>query len=140
MGSDPKRGWGWCRRGFEETSCSVSPPPPPLSLPSAPFLLGGSSRLLAGSPGQNRGVLGEVVMPGVWEVTLGEEGGRDAAGNAVKPPKVPPAPAKWEPWSRAVWDQSAFPGRRDPDPPHKAHPPAPTCATETLLVPPSPGP
>ena len=140
MGSDPKRGWGWCRRGFEETSCSVSPSPPPLSLPSAPFLLGGSSRRLAGSPGQNRGALGEVVMPGVWEVMLGEEGGRDAAGNVVKPPKVPPSPGKWEPWSLAVWDQSAFPGRRDPDPPHKAHAPAPTCATETLLVPPSPGP
>ena len=80
--------------GVRDTSCSVSPPPPPLSLPSAPFLLGGSSRLLAGSPGQNRGVLGEVVMPGVWEVTLGEEGGHDAAGNAVKPPKGPARPWK----------------------------------------------
>ena len=58
------------------------------------LVLGGSSRLLAGSPGQNRGALGEGVMPGVWEVTLGEEGGRDAAGNAVKPPKGPARP--WE--------------------------------------------
>ena len=65
----------------------------PTSFPSlAHLVLGVSSRLLAGSPGQNRGALGEVVMPGVWEVTLGEEGGRDAAGNAVKPPKGPARP------------------------------------------------
>ena len=42
----------------------------PSSFPS----LGGSSRLLAGSLVQKRGALGVVVMPGVWEVTLGEEG------------------------------------------------------------------
>ena len=89
-----RKGDGCGVRGVRETSCSVSPSPPPLSLPSAPFLLGGSCQLLAGSTGQNRGVLGEVVMPGVWEVTLGEEGGRDAAGNAVKPPKGPARPWK----------------------------------------------
>ena len=38
------------------------------------LVLGGSSRLLAGSPGQNKGDLDEVVMPGIWAVTLGEEG------------------------------------------------------------------
>ena len=89
-----RKGDGCGVRGVRETSCSVSPSPPPLSLPSAPFLLGGSSRLLAGSTGQNRGALSEVVMPGVWEVTLGEEGGHDAAGNAVKPPKGPARPWK----------------------------------------------
>ena len=69
-------GWGKgvVSVGLRESSCSVSLPPPPLSLPSAPLLLGGSSRLLAGSLVQKRGALGVVVMPGVWEVTLGEEG------------------------------------------------------------------
>ena len=47
----------------------------PISFPSlAHLVLGGSSRLLAGSLVQKRGALGVVVMPGVWEVTLGEEG------------------------------------------------------------------
>ena len=71
---DGGKGMGEVFVGLRETSGSVSPPPPPLSLPSAPLLLGGSSRLLAGSLVQNRGALGVVVMPGVWEVTLGEEG------------------------------------------------------------------
>ena len=47
----------------------------PTSFPSlAHLVLGVSSRLLAGSPGQNKGDLDEVVMPGIWAVTLGEEG------------------------------------------------------------------
>ena len=87
-------GMGVVSPGFRETSCSVSPPPPPLSLPSAPLLLGGSSRLLPGSLGQNRGALGVVVMRGVWEVTLGEEGAGTRREMRLKRPKGPARP--WE--------------------------------------------
>ncbi|XP_055289213.1 UL16-binding protein 3-like isoform X2 [Moschus berezovskii] len=62
-------------------------------------------------------------MPGVWEETLREEGTRTQQKIRLKPARTQPAAGKWEPWSRAVWDQSAFPRRRDPDPPRKAHPP-----------------
>ena len=58
------------------------------------LVLGGSSRLLAGSPGQNKGDLGEVVMPGIWEVTLGEEGAGTRQEIGLKPPKGPARP--WE--------------------------------------------
>ena len=112
----------------------------PTSFPSlAHLVLGGSSRLLAGTPGQNRVDLGEVVMSGIWEVTLGKEGSATRQEIGLKPPKGPDRPWKWEPWSRAVWGQSGIP-RIDPDPPRKARLSAPTCATETLLVPTSPGP
>ena len=56
------------------------------------LVLGGSSRLLAGSPGQNKGDLGEVVMPGIWEVTLGEEGAGTRQDIGLKPPKGPARP------------------------------------------------
>ena len=58
------------------------------------LVLGGSSRLLAGSPGQNKGDLDEVVMPGIWAVTLGEEGAGTRQEIGLKPPKGPDRP--WE--------------------------------------------
>ena len=60
----------------------------------APVLLGGSPELLACSPGQNRGALGEAVMRGVWEVTLGEEGARTLQGMLLRPLRA--QPALWE--------------------------------------------
>lgn len=121
MGSDPKRGWGGVR-GVRETSCMVSPPPPPSFHSLGPF---SPRRLLpasAGSPGQNRGALGEVVMPGVWEVTLGEAGGRDA-GNAVNRPHPHPQ-GSTRSWKVGALEPGGLgpvglPGRRDPDPPTK---------------------
>ena len=89
---DGGRGMGVVSVGLRETSCRVSLPPPPLSLPSAPLLLGGSSRLLAGSLVQKRGALGVVVMPGVWEVTLGEEGAGTRQEVRLKAPKGPARP------------------------------------------------
>ena len=67
--------------------------PAPTSFPSlAHLVLGVSSRLLAGSPGQNKGDLDEVVMPGIWEVTLGEEGPRMLQKMLLRPPRAQPAP------------------------------------------------
>ena len=104
----------------------------PTSFPSlAHLVLGVSSRLLAGSPGQNKGDLDEVVMPGIWEVTLGEEGAGTRQEIGLKPPKGPDRP----------WEVGAVePGGLGPvgHPAEKRPRPAPTCATETLLFPPSP--
>ena len=111
----------------------------PTSFPSlAHLVLGGSSRLLAGSPAHNRDDLSGVVVPGIWEVTLRDEGARTRQEIGLNPP--PKGPDR--PWEVGALEphQSGIPRRRDPDRPRKAHPPAPTCATETLLVPISPGP
>ena len=122
---DGGRGMGVVSVGLRETSCSVSPPPPPLSLPSAPLLLGGSSRLLAGSLGQNRGTLGVVVMPGVWEVTLGEEGAGTRQEVRLKPPKGPARP-----WEVGALEQGrlgpvSLPGEKGPRPTPKSTPSRP---------------
>ena len=59
--------------------------------PFAPrWLLPASCRL----SGQNRGTLGVAVMPGVWEVTLGEEGAGTRQEVRLKAPKGPARP--WE--------------------------------------------
>ena len=65
----------------------------PTSFPSlAHLVLRGSSRLLACSPGQNKGDLDEVVMLGIWEVTLGEEGAGTRPEIGLKPSKGPDRP------------------------------------------------
>ena len=94
LGPGKGMGMGVVSAGVRETSCRVAPPPPPLSLPWACLALGGSSRLLAGSPCQNRGDLGEAVMPGIWEVTMGEEGAGTRQEIGLKPSKDSDRP--WE--------------------------------------------
>lgn len=60
----------------------------PTSFPSlAHLVLGGSSRLLAGSPGHNRDDLSGVVMPEIWDVTLGDEGAGTRPQIGLKPPQ-----------------------------------------------------
>ena len=83
MGYEPGRGWGRSprvSRNFLQGGAAA-----PTSFPSlAHLVLGGSSRLVACSPGQNKGDLDEVVMPGNLGSDAGRRGGRDAAGNRVE--------------------------------------------------------
>ena len=91
MGYEPGRGWGrspGVSRNFLQGGAAA-----PTSFPSlAHLVLRGSSRLLACSPGQNKGDLDEVVMLGIWEVTLGEEGAGTRPEIGLKPSKGPDRP------------------------------------------------
>ena len=93
MGYEPGMRWGRCPRGFANlfTGWPRRPHLFPFPGPFSPRSLLPAS---CGSPGQNKGDLDEVVMPGIWEVTLGEEGAGMRQEIGLKPPKGPDCP--WE--------------------------------------------
>lgn len=124
-----REGMGAVSVGFLETFTGVAPPPPPLPLPG-PFSPRSLLRLLAGSPGQNRGDLDEVVMPGIWAVTLGEEGAGTRQEIGLKPPKGPDCPLEVGAVEPGDLGPVGHPVEKRPRPAPKARPPAPTCATE----------
>ena len=73
MGYEPGRKWGRCPRGVAKLSTGWCPRPHLFPFPG-PFSPRSLLPASCGSPGQNKGDLDEVVMPGIWAVTLGEEG------------------------------------------------------------------
>ena len=96
----------------------------PTSFPSlAHLVLGGSSRLLAGSPAHNRDDLSGVVVPGIWEVTLRDEGAgtRQEIGLKPPPPRVQTALGSGSPGAPPV----GHPAGKRPRPAPKSTPSRP---------------
>ena len=110
--------------GFRETFYRVAPPPPLLSLPwpiwSSEALPGFLSALRATTVD-----LGGVVMPQIWEVTLGDEGVGARQEIGLKPPKGPARP-----WEVGALEQGrlgpvSLPGEKGPRPTPKSTPSRP---------------
>ena len=139
MGYEPGRGWGRSprvSRNFLQGGAAA-----PTSFPSlAHLVLGVSSRLLAGSPGQNRGDLDEVVMPGIWEVTLGEEGAGTRQEIGLKPSKGPARPLEVGAVEPGRLGPVGHPVEKRPRPAPESTPSSPDLCNRDLLFPPFPSP